>query len=134
VTSNGAGESAATDTPPAIEVNGDNPATVDVGTTYNDLGATITGPEADLNLGIEAIVEGGATTTPADIQIDTTQPGTHTIEYIATDQNGLEGSAMRTVIVAAPAQSDTDASSTDATSTDAASYSSSDATSTPSSQ
>ena len=32
------------DSPPVIQINGDNPATIQVGTTYNDLGATITGP------------------------------------------------------------------------------------------
>jgi hypothetical protein len=134
VTSNGAGESAATDTPPVIEINGDNPAAIDVSSVYTDLGATITGPQSDLNLGIEAIVDGGATTTPADIQIDTTQPGTHTIEYVATDQNGLEGSSTRTLIVTVPAQSDNDASSTDADITSSTYESSTEATSTPSSE
>jgi hypothetical protein len=95
-----------------LQINGDNPATVDVGATYQDLGATITGPQADLNLGIEAIVDGGATTTPDQIAIDTTQPGTHTIRYVATDQAGAEGTATRTVIVhaaSAPEEGDTDA-------------------------
>ena len=36
----------ATDTPPVIQINGDNPAIIQVGDTYNDLGATITGPQA----------------------------------------------------------------------------------------
>jgi hypothetical protein len=36
------------------------------------------GPQADLNLGIEAVADGGATTTPDQIQIDTTQPATQT--------------------------------------------------------
>jgi hypothetical protein len=30
---------------------------------------------------------------------DTSEPGTHTIEYVATDQSGLEGTATRTVNV-----------------------------------
>jgi hypothetical protein len=34
----------ATDSPPIIQINGDNPAVVQVGAAYNDLGATITGP------------------------------------------------------------------------------------------
>jgi hypothetical protein len=38
--------------PPIIAINGDNPANVSVGLTYADIGATITGPQADLNLGI----------------------------------------------------------------------------------
>jgi hypothetical protein len=92
-------------TPPVLQVNGDNPAIVQVGATYTDLGATITGPQADLNLGIQASVDGGATTTAGAIEIDTSQPGTHAIEYIATDQNGLEGTATRTVNVISPAGS-----------------------------
>jgi len=83
---------------------------VQVGATYDDLGATITGPQGDLNLGIEASVDGGATTTPDQIQIDTTQPGTHTVLYSATDQNGLTGTATRTINVVAP--SDDDATTT----------------------
>jgi hypothetical protein len=39
-------------TPPVITINGNNPAHIHVGETYNDLGATITAPAADLNLGI----------------------------------------------------------------------------------
>jgi hypothetical protein len=89
-------------TPPVLQVNGDNPAIVQVGATYTDLGATITGPQQDLNLGIQAIVDGGATTTIGAIEINTSQPGTHTIEYVATDQNGLEGTATRTVDVMVP--------------------------------
>ena len=38
-------------TPPVIQINGANPAIIQVGNTYNDLGATITGPQADLNRG-----------------------------------------------------------------------------------
>jgi hypothetical protein len=61
----------------------------------------------------------GATTTISAIEIDTSQPGTHTIDYVATDQNGLESTAIRTVTaVASPGSSV--ASSTDATSTTAA--------------
>ena len=38
--------------------NGDNPAIVSVGETYADLGATITGPQSDLNLGIHTFLNG----------------------------------------------------------------------------
>jgi hypothetical protein len=41
-----------------LQVNGDNPAIIQVGATYSDLGATITGPQADLNLGITTYVNG----------------------------------------------------------------------------
>jgi hypothetical protein len=64
-------------------------------------------------------VDGGAATTVGAIEIDTSQPGTHTIEYVATDQNGLEGTATRTVnVIAATASTQSPAAtSTDATST-----------------
>jgi hypothetical protein len=91
------------DTPPVIQINGDNPATIAVGAVYNDLGATIKGPTLDLNLGIMVSVDGGATTTPDQISIDTSTAGTHTIEYIATDQSGLEGTTTRTLNIVAPA-------------------------------
>jgi hypothetical protein len=57
-------------TPPVIRINGDNPSTIQVGTTYADLGATITGPQADLNIGIETFVNGSPM---SPVQIDTTQ-------------------------------------------------------------
>ncbi len=86
-------------TAPAISINGNNPATVAVGSTYTDLGAVLTGPAQDLNLGLHAVVDGGATTTLDQVTIDTSAPGIHTVEYFATDQNGLTGYATRTVDV-----------------------------------
>jgi Chaperone of endosialidase/Domain of unknown function (DUF5011) len=108
--------SQATDTPPVIQINGDNPAIIQVGATYNDLGATITGPTADLNLGITTLLNG---TLTSNIVIDTSAAATDTIDYVATDQNGLTSTSTRTVIVQAPAAPNTPttgASSTDATS------------------
>jgi hypothetical protein len=48
-TPTGAGASSKPDTPPVIHINGDNPAIIRVGAGYTDLGATITGPQADLD-------------------------------------------------------------------------------------
>ena len=87
--------------PPIITINGDNPATIQVGSSYADLGATITGPTADLNLGFTTLLDGATTTS---IQLDTSSPGQHTIEYRAYDQSGLMGSATRTIIVSASAE------------------------------
>ncbi|MBI5003520.1 DUF5011 domain-containing protein [Candidatus Kaiserbacteria bacterium] len=87
---------------PIISVNGNNPASIQVGSVYSDLGATITGPTSALNLGISAIVDGGATTTIDQIHIDTSVTGTHTIRYFATDASGVQGSATRTVVVYDP--------------------------------
>jgi hypothetical protein len=93
-------DSQATDTPPVIEINGDNPAIIQVGASYNDLGATITGPQQDLNLGISTFVNGVAI---SPVQIDTSTAATDTIDYVATDQNGLTSTSTRTVIIEAPA-------------------------------
>ncbi len=101
-----------TDTPPVIQINGDNPAIIQVGDSYNDLGATITGPQQDLNLGIQTFVNG----TPMNpVQIDTSQVATDTIDYVATDQTGLTSTSTRTVIIEPAGQgssSDTTATST----------------------
>jgi lysophospholipase L1-like esterase len=86
----------ATDTPPVIAINGDNPAIVQVGASYSDLGATITGPQADLNLGIKTFLNG---LFVRNIQLDTSAAATDTIDYVVTDQNGLTSSSTRTIIV-----------------------------------
>ena len=103
----GSAEVVATSTPPAeaavISAQGANPATITTGTQYNDLGAIITAPQSALNLGIVAIIDGGATTTLNQITLDTSVAGTHTIEYRVIDQNGLMSIASRTVTVEAPA-------------------------------
>jgi hypothetical protein len=83
-------------TPPVIAINGDNPAIIQVGATYTDLGATITGPQQDLNLGITRYVNG---TEMNPIQIDTSAAATDTIAYVATDQSGLTSTSTRIVIV-----------------------------------
>jgi len=121
----------ANSTSPIISINGANPATITVGSTYADLGATITAPLADLNLGLTVVVD-NATSTDGTVQIDTSITGTHTILYSVTDPSGLTGSAFRTVIVspaqqtpppandnttASPAANDNTASNTSATST-----------------
>jgi hypothetical protein len=103
-------------TPPVLQVNGDNPAIIQVGVIYTDLGATITGPQADLNLGITTYVNG---TEMNPVQLDTSTAATDTIDYVATDQSGLTSTTTRTIIVeAAPSvvPSD-DPSTTEATST-----------------
>jgi hypothetical protein len=81
---------------PIVLVNGNNPAIIHVGDTYNDLGATITGPQADLNLGIKTFVNG---TLMPEITVDTSTVATNTIDYVVTDQSGLTATSTRTVII-----------------------------------
>ena len=88
----------ASSTPPVIQINGNNPAYVTIGSSYADLGATITGPQADLNLGIKTFLNGKLV---SDITLDTTAVATDTIDYVVTDQNGLTSTSTRAVIIQA---------------------------------
>jgi len=78
---------------------GRQPAHVSVGATYQDLGATITGPtDADKNLGLKYFLNGALV---SNIVIDTTQVATDTIDYVATDSASLTSTSTRTVIIEA---------------------------------
>jgi hypothetical protein len=105
---------ATTKTLPIILINGANPATTQTGSAYSDLGASITGPQADLNLGIHTYVNGIAT---SPVQIDTTEAATDTIDYVVTDGAGNTSTSTRTVIIQAAAQTINSASTSDATTT-----------------
>ncbi len=86
--------------PPIITINGDNPSIIHVGDSYADLGATIsdTGPgqAGNTNLGLKTFLNG---TLVSNIVLDTSQVATDTIDYVATDQNGLTSTSTRTVII-----------------------------------
>jgi len=82
--------------PPIIEILGNNPATVDVGAVYSDLGARIIGPQEDINLGIHTFVG----STPIEYAvIDTSAPATYHIYYVVIGTSGLTSTSTRTVIV-----------------------------------
>gem|GEM_PF-3627327 len=83
------------DIPPVIEVTGNNPAYIDAGTTYNDLGAIIRDVQ-DQYLGINYEVDG---VLMRNVSIDTSSSGVHTIVYSATDIAGNIGYAERVVVV-----------------------------------
>jgi hypothetical protein len=110
VTQNGAASS----TPPSIAINGDNPSVIHVGDTYADLGATITGPEADLNLSIKTFHND---TLVSNIVLDTSSQATDTIDYVATDPSGVATTSTRTLIVEARAIVPNDDASTTSTTT-----------------
>ena len=107
-------------TPPTITINGDNPAIIQVGDSYADLGATVsdTGPgqAGDTNLGYQTFLNG---TLVSNIDIDTSEAATDTVQYVATDTDGLTATSTRTVLIeASPSIVPTDdASTTDTTST-----------------
>ncbi len=85
-------------TPPMVTVNGNNPAEITVGASYNDLGAAVT-DNVDDNLGIKASVNGVDVGDISNISIDTSTSGIHSIMYFATDSQGNIGTAERLVIV-----------------------------------
>ena len=128
---NSSTSTSSTSAAPTISVNGSNPATIAVGATYADLGATITGPtEADKNLGIHAFVNGIAMDV---VLIDASTAGTHTIDYVATNAFGI-ATSTRTVIVEAPADTageDTSQEGEDTSDTDTATTTSTSDTTTP---
>lgn len=85
---------------PTIQVLGNNPSRIPLGSTYADLGAAITGPTpTDQALGIHVFVNGTEMQTPS---IDTTTVAEVIIRYEATNSAGLKGSAERTVVIYDP--------------------------------
>lgn len=105
---------------PTIQVLGGNPAQLDKGQSYVDLGAVITGPtDADRALGIHIFVN-DSTQEVASPVIDTSKPGEWTITYKVTNQAGAVGIATRKIVVVDPyaiitatSTPDTTASTTD---------------------
>jgi hypothetical protein len=73
----------------------DNPAIIHVGDSYAGLGATITAPQVDLNLGIETFLNG---TLVSNIVIDMSQVATDMIDYVATTA-GNTARTIRTVTI-----------------------------------
>jgi len=83
---------------------------------------TDTGPgqAGDTNLGYQTFLN---TTLVSNINIDTSQVATDTIDYVATDTDGLTATSTRTIIIEAPSIVPTDdGSTTAATTTDATSF------------
>ena len=95
-------QNSASSTPPTIIINGDNPAIITIGDSYADLGATVSdtgqGQAGDTNLGLKYFLNG---TLASNIVLDTTAVATDTIDYVATDNNGLTATSTRTVIIEA---------------------------------
>ena len=103
-----------TSTPPSINIQGSNPATIHAGDTYTDLGAIVTdnqGHDLSYRTFINGVLSG-------NILIDTSQVATGTIDYVATDTWGNTSTSTRTVIVeASPSIVPTNAASSTASTT-----------------
>jgi Chaperone of endosialidase/Domain of unknown function (DUF5011) len=90
-----------TTTPPSINIQGNNPATINVGDTYTDLGAIVhdnQGHDLSYRTFINGVLSG-------NILIDTSQVATDTIDYVATDTWGNTSTSTRTVIIEAATSS-----------------------------
>jgi hypothetical protein len=90
----------ATTSPPTITIDGDNPAVISVGATYNDLGATAADSQGH-SLDVETFLNG---VEAPSITVDTSEVATDTIDYVATDTWGNTSTSSRTVIIEAAAQ------------------------------
>ena len=89
----------ATNTPPVIRINGNNSAHINIGDTYQDLGATAK-DSVGHDLGVKTFLNG---LLVSDIVIDTSTTTTDIIDYVASDTWGNTATATRSVIIEAPA-------------------------------
>ncbi len=104
----GGGNATTTDiTSPEITIIGNNPATIEIGATYSDMGATVADRDetgaVNNNLGLHFNVDGAdASEVSIDTTVSTSSPQattTHTIVYSAVDGAGNWSFATRTVEV-----------------------------------
>ena len=70
--------------PPVITIKGDNPITIEIGSTYTDAGATSDGDDE---------------TVTSESTVDTTANGSYTVTYSVTDVAGTTVTAVRNVTV-----------------------------------
>ncbi len=83
---------------PIIILLGNNPAKIEVGSTYSDMGATVTDNVND-NLGYKVSIDGGEEMYPNELSLDTSSTTTYVITFIAEDQAGNVGTTTRIVEV-----------------------------------
>ncbi len=87
-----------TPTSSGLTVMGNNPARIDKGSSYVDLGVVITNPHY-LNFGVKTTLNG---TEVSEVVIDTSVAGEYSIVYTVTDADGASISATKTVLVIDP--------------------------------
>ena len=76
-------------TAPTITILGDNPATIEAGSTYTDAGATATD---NYNNDVTSSITASST-------VDSNTIGSYTVTYTVSDASGNQATAVRTVIV-----------------------------------
>lgn len=96
---------------PIIQMLGNNPALLQKGDRYQDLGAIITGPTlADMNFGITIYLDGKK--VGGDFSLDTSKGATYIVRYEAENDRGI-GFAERTIVVNDPSTVTEPATSTE---------------------
>ncbi len=85
--------------PPSITILGNNPARIEKGTSYADLGVLVVDNKMQ-NIGYTATLDG--VDVGSVISIDTSIVATHTITYTAVDSSGNTATVSRTVEVYDP--------------------------------
>lgn len=80
---------------PRLQVLGNNPAQLQLGEVYNDLGVLVT-DDSGADLGYKTYLDGKEV---LQVKIPSTVHATYTIEYRATDGAGNTGTATRTVVM-----------------------------------
>lgn len=85
--------------PPSITILGNNPARIEKGTSYADLGVLVVDNKMQ-NIGYTATLDG--VDVGSVISIDTSIVATHTIAYTAVDSSGNTATVSRTVEVYDP--------------------------------
>ncbi|KJC49078.1 hypothetical protein UP09_07540 [Bradyrhizobium sp. LTSP885] len=88
-----------TSTPPSINIQGNNPAIIQVGDTYTDLGAIATDNQGT-SLGYKTFLNGALV---SNIVMDTSAVATDTIDYVATDTWGNTSTSTRSILIEAAA-------------------------------
>lgn len=95
--------------PPTITINGNNPAHINVGDNYSDLGATVS-DNVDQNLGYKTYL---GSTEMEWAHLETSEPNEWHIHYVAIDNAGNTATSTRTVIVEDPNAAAPDTNSDD---------------------
>jgi hypothetical protein len=93
-----------------LQIMGNNPARIQKGTSYIDLGVFVSDPPTDNIADLKTYVDGKEVQS---VQIDTSIVGTYTIEYKAADALGNSASLSRSVEVYDPYAATAVASSTE---------------------
>ena len=96
-------DAAGSTTPPTITLNGNNPATITVGSSYEDLGAIVTDNQGHA-LGYKTFLNG---TLVSNIVLDSSKVATDTVTVLVAKGRIYASSPFRAMATTAPASAPT---------------------------